>query len=302
MQTIHPYEVAIIGGSYAGLSAAMALGRALRNVVVIDGGKPCNRQTPHSHNFLTQDGETPAAILDKARQQVIAYDSVSLLQDHVTVLHRTTAGFLLQTEQGQYLHARKVLLAGGISDELPPVKGLAECWGISAIHCPYCHGYEFRQRSTGILANGDTAMELVKLISNWTSQLRLFTNGPSTLSSDQLARLQERHITVYESPVKELHHAEGYLSGLTLADGDTHILQAIYLRPAFSHHAPFAQTLGCELSETGHLKVDPFQKTTVAGIYAAGDCTSPMRSVARAVAEGSMAGAAMNKELIEEDF
>src|SRR5690606_37550650 len=165
MVTANYYDVIIVGGSYAGLSAAMALGRSLRKVLVIDSGFPCNRQTPHSHNFITQDGETPFAISQKAREQVMRYPTVRFLDDLALGAAKTATGFTVSTKSGDTFLSRKLITATGIADQLPEIKGFAACWGISVIHCPYCHGYEFRNQRTGILANGDRAFHLASLVS-----------------------------------------------------------------------------------------------------------------------------------------
>lgn len=296
------YEVIITGGSYAGLAAAMSLGRALRRVLVIDSGLPCNRQTPFSHNFLTQDGVAPAAIAAAGRAQVAQYPGISFLQGIVTTGQQTDEGFRLTTADGRQLEARKLLFATGIKDEMPSLKGFAECWGISVLHCPYCHGYEVRQQPTGILARGDDAWEMAKLISNWTDQLTIFSNGPAALLPQQLEKLAARNISVNEKPVSEILHENGRMNTLLFGDDSRQALHALYARPAFRQHCPVPEALGCELTDSGHIKTDIMQATTVPGIFAAGDATTPMRAVAVAVAAGTMAGAAINRALQEEDF
>src|SRR5689334_3705559 len=144
------FDVIIIGGSYAGLATAMALGRALRNVLVIDGGNPCNKQTPHSHNFLTNDGKTPKEIASLAKQQVRMYSTVSFLDGFATAGLKTTSGFEVQTQAGEVFTSKKLVFATGIRDVMPSIPGFAESWGISVLHCPYCHGYEVRHQKTGI--------------------------------------------------------------------------------------------------------------------------------------------------------
>ncbi|MBC3541748.1 NAD(P)/FAD-dependent oxidoreductase [Rufibacter sediminis] len=296
------FDVIIIGGSYAGLSAAMALGRSLRNVLVLDSGKPCNRQTPHSHNFLTQDGETPAAIAQKAQEQVLAYPTVTFLAEEALTATGQNQDFQVTTASGATFHASKLIFAAGIKDLMPNLEGFTSCWGISVLHCPYCHGYEVRNQEWGIMANGDMAFELVKLLQNWTPTLTVFTNGPSTLTPEQREVLQRKKVLLNEGEITALVHDQGYVQQIALKDGSSHTVKAIFARPAFEQHCPLPEELGCELTETGHLKVDGFQKTTVPGIFAAGDATTMMRSVAVAVAAGLVAGAMVNKELIEERF
>ena len=296
------FDVIIIGGSYAGLSAAMALGRALRQVLIIDGGKPCNRQTPHSHNFITHDGETPSAISKKAKEQVMRYPTVTFTNGIAMSGKKLEGKFQIDINSGQSFHAKKLLFTTGLNDIMPSIEGFAECWGISVLHCPYCHGYEVRNETTGIIANGDMGFEMARLIDHWTKDLTLFTNGLSSLTSDQVQKIQSHNIRIIETGIDRIEHDNGYVKFLHLKDGERIALKAIYARPAFTQHCAIPRDLGCELTEQNLLKVDTFQRTTIAGIYAAGDNTVLMRSVSLAVAGGGFAGASINKELIEEVF
>jgi len=298
MEANEEVDVVIIGGSYAGLSAALALGRALRQVVVLDSGQPCNRQTPHSHNFLTQDGNSPAALAAVARTQVLAYPTVQLRSEVAVAATAVGAAFVVTTAGGAVLRVRKLLFATGIRDLMPALPGFAECWGISAIHCPYCHGYEYRGQPTGILASGDAAVEMGLLIRNWTDTLTIFTNGPATLQPAQRQQLATRGIALDETPVRQLRHQAGQLTHLGLADGRELPLAALYARLPFEQHCALPRHLGCAHSEAGYLVVDNMQQTSVPGIYAAGDATTPMRAVSVAVAAGTLAGAALNRDLL----
>jgi thioredoxin reductase len=294
------YDVIIVGGSYAGLQTAMSLGRALRNVLVIDSGKPCNRQTPHSHNFITQDGETPQAVAAKAKEQVKQYATIQFAKGKVINAVARDSTFELSTEAGEHYQARKVLFATGIKDVMPEIPGFAECWGISVIHCPYCHGYEVRGRRTGIIGNGDIGYEYVKMINNWSKDITLFTNGPSTLTDEQKNKLAGKNISIIEHPVEEIKHDNGYLTQVLA--GEAFELDALYCRPPFEQHSNVPQLLGCELNDMGYIKLDETNQTTVKGVYAAGDCVSPARSIAMAVYTGMMSGVFINKSLNDADF
>lgn len=296
------YEVIVIGGSYAGLAAAMALGRSLRKVLVIDAGKPCNRQTPHSHNFLTQDGKTPFEISSVARAQVEAYKTISFYSDTVISASKSDPGFLIKTNDGSTFSGLKLIFATGIKDVLPEIPGIQECWGISVIHCPYCHGYEVRNEKTGILANGDFGFEFGKMITNWTKDLTLYTNGKSTLTSEQSEKLTSKKVTISEKKISQIIHQEGKIQSLVFEDGSQEKINALYAKPDFEQNTPLISELGCALKENDYVEVDQFHKTNVPGIYACGDNTNMFRSVAFAVSSGTMAGAACNKELIEESF
>lgn len=296
------FDVIIIGGSYSGLSAAMSLGRALRQVLVIDSGLPCNRQTPHSHNFITQDGEKPAVISAKAKLQVQVYKTVQFYTGLAVKAIKKDKGFEITTENGAVFTSRKIVFATGVKDLLPDVAGFAECWGISVIHCPYCHGYEVKNEKTAILANGEIGFEYAKLISNWTKDVRLCTNGKSGLTPEQVQILKDHDISILEDEIDSFEHNQGYISNIVFKNGKKVDVKAVYARPPFKQHCTLPQDLGCEINEQGLLKVDMMQKTNVPGIYASGDCTTQMRSVAIAVSTGSFAGAVLNKELIDEDF
>ena len=296
------YDVIIIGGSYAGLSAAMALGRALKRVLIIDGGNPCNKQTPHSHNFLTQDGKTPKEISDLAKAQVANYDTISFLSDFAIKGNKTENGFEITTQSGDIFQGRKLIFGTGVKDLMPNIEGFAACWGISVIHCPYCHGYEVRNQKTGLFANGDMAYEFGKLLWNWTKDLTIYTNGKSTLTLEQVNILAAKNINIVEKEIVEISHENGQIQALIFSDGSKQKLDALYAKIPFVQHSDIPQSLGCEITEMGMLKVDIMQKTSVDGVFAAGDSTNMMRSVANAVYGGNMAGAAVSKELIAEDF
>lgn len=296
------FDVIIIGGSFAGLSAAMALGRAVREVLVIDSGKPCNKQTPHSHNFITQDGATPAAISALAKEQVRAYPTVYFEDDLVTNVSGENNDFAVYTAQEKEYHAKKILFATGVKDLMPSLPGFADCWGISVIHCPYCHGYEYRNQNTGILINNEMAFEFVKLIDNWTQQLTLFTNGKAMFDKSVFEKIQNPDFKIVEKPISTLDHDAGYLKKVVFADGSFQELDALYARIPFEQHTDIPAKLGCAITEMGYISVDDFKKTSVAGIYAAGDNIMPFRTVSMAAAAGTMAGASINKELIDDKF
>jgi thioredoxin reductase len=296
------FDVIIVGGSYAGLSAAMALGRALRNVLVIDSGQPCNRQTPHSHNFITHDGEAPSEISKKAKGQVMNYPTVTFTNGTAVSAKRVEGKFQINIDNGESLYAKKLLFTTGVKDIMPEIEGFADCWGVSVLHCPYCHGYEVRNQPTGIFANGDMAFELARLINHWTKDLVIFTNGPSTLTPEQVQKIESHNIKIIETEIERIEHDNGQIKFLHLKDGRRFALRAIYARPIFTQHCTIPHDLGCELTEQNLLKVDAFQRTSIAGIFAAGDNSTFMRSVSLAVAGGGFAGASVNKDLIEEEF
>ena len=303
MREKNGFDVIIVGGSYAGLSAAMALGRSLRDVLIIDSGLPCNRQTPHSHNFITQDGETPAAIAAKAKAQVLKYDTVRFTRGVAVSGRKLENGFAIVLESGEEYRCAKLIFASGIKDEMPGIKGFADCWGISVVHCPYCHGYEYRGQKTAILANGDRAFHLASLVSNLTGDITILTSGKAPdFTPAQTVKLETHNIAVIHTQVIEIVHEKGVVKAVAFNNGSHIDFDAVYAAIPFTQHSSIPAWLGCELTEQGHLKADAMQKTTVDGVFACGDCTTPMRSVASSVATGNLAGAAVNMTLTQERF
>ena len=296
------FDAIIIGGSYSGLAAAMALGRALKEVLIIDNGKPCNAQTPVSGNFLTQDGRPPAEIAAVGKLQLEKYDSVTFFKGLATDARKTEIGFEVQVASGETLKAKKLIFATGIRDIPEEIEGLASCWGISVLHCPYCHGYEVRNQKTGVLGNGEHGYELTRLISNWAGDLTLFTNGASTLTSEQAQKLSKHGVKIIEEEVGKMEHLDGYIQNIVFKGGTKCPLKAIYTRSLFVQHCQLLELLGCELSEEGYVKVDVFQETNIHGVYACGDNVSRMRTIANAVAMGTATGMTVSKRLIFEEF
>ncbi|WP_428743001.1 NAD(P)/FAD-dependent oxidoreductase [Tenacibaculum sp.] len=296
------FDVIIIGGSYAGLSAAMALGRSLRNVLIIDGGSPCNKQTPNSHNFITHDGSKPDEISRKAKEQVLKYGTVQFLEDFAVTGKRVENKFFITTQSGKKFTSKKIIFATGIKDIMPEIKGFSAAWGISVIHCPYCHGYEFKGQKTGILSNGDSAFHLASLVNNLTDGLSILTNGKATFSSEQLAKIEKNNINIIESKVLEVEHTNGKLENVVFENGEKISFSAVYATLPFQQHSQIPVSLGCELTEDGYIKVDFAQKTSVEGVFACGDNVTMMRSVSNAVYAGNVAGAVVNMELVQEEF
>ena len=293
------FDVIIIGGSYAGLSAALALGRARRSVLVLDGRRPRNRFTPHAHNLLLHDGDAPADLAARARQQVAAYPTIQLLEAQAISAETQPDGtFTVATEAHGVFEASRLLLATGLRDELPPVPGFAECWGKSVIHCPFCHGYEVADQPTGIWNNGPEVEHQVKMLLNWSRELTVFTNGPATFSPEVHSLLEANRIGLVQTPVTELLHTGGQLTALRLADGRTWPLPVLYARLQWQQASELPAQLGCEITEQVLIRTDASYRTTVPGVYAAGDCAVAPPQLALAIAAGNLAGGALSRELI----
>lgn len=295
------FEVVIVGGSSAGLSAALVLGRARRRVLVFDDGKPCNRFSHASHGFLTRDGVNPAELLAIGREQLARYETVTLRNARVTAIAQGEGGFSIESDSGELVQARTVLLATGIKDVLPELPGIEVLWGASVIHCPYCDGWEVRDQPVAVYVTNATAFHRATMLRQWTDKLTLCTGGEASLNDEQRAALARLGVLIIDQPVARLEANGDRLERIVFADGSTLDCVALFVSPKMEHRTPFAERLGCALTEQGYVQTDHLGRTSVPGVYAAGDLTSPLRSVANAVAQGSAAGAGINADMITAD-
>lgn len=291
-------DVLIVGGSVAGLSAATYLGRMRRKVLMVDGGKPCNRVSHASHGFLTRDGVDPAALLQIGREQLQTYPTVQLRSGLVTAIQPIADGFQATLETGETVNAHKVLLAMGLRDHLPSLTNVEQFWGRSAFHCPYCDGWEVRDQPLAVQGNGDGALHRAKLLLNLTDDLVICTDGPATFTDADWQFLRARQVRVLESPLVGLEGEGEQLHTLHFADGSTLARHALFLNLRTSQHTELAAALGCEINDMGFVQTDAQARTNVAGVYAAGDMTNPMRAVIFASAQGAAAGIWLNVELM----
>jgi thioredoxin reductase len=291
----HPHDVAIIGGGAAGLSAALVLGRARRRVVVIDAGTPRNAPAAHMQGFLSRDGTPPADLLASGRAEVRRY-GVEIVEDHVI---DATPGFRLRLAGGRTVEARHVLLATGAADELPDVAGARERWGRDFLHCPYCHGWEVAGQPVGVLATGPGSVEHAQLLRQWTDDLILFAHGQEVTEAERVA-LDARAIAVVDGRVERLVVVDDRLRAVQLADRRTVARSALFIRPALRAHGDgIAPALGCELLAHGLVRTDSDGRTSVPGVWAAGNATNPRAQVITAAGEGSAVAIAINTALVQ---
>ena len=289
------YDVAIVGGGAAGLSAALVLGRARRRVVVVDGGAPRNAPAAHMHGFLSRDGLSPAELLRVGRDEVSAY-GVELFTGQVTSVE---AGFTLHLDDGRVIAARRLLLATGATDELPDIPGAAERWGRDFLHCPYCHGWEVRDQPLGVLGVGPGSVEHARLLRGWSDDLIFFAHAYE-LNDAEREQLDARGIEIVEGDVERLLVADDRLRGVVLADGRVVERAALFIRPALRPRPQaLLDQLGVELDDAGFVRVDRVGKTSVAGVWAAGNVANPRAQVITAAGEGSAAAIAINTDLVE---
>lgn len=284
-------DVLIIGGSFAGLAAALQLGRARRRVTVLDTGLPRNRYAAHSHGLLGHDHKAPGEILGAARRQLARYKTVSLVDARAEAITGAIDDFTVATEAGATHRARRLLLSYGVTDLFPAIPGFAESWGKSVVHCPYCDGFEVAGRHWGLVYAGPQSLHAVSLFHDWTDRLTLFADGHD-LADDARADLARRNVPVIEGRLAAISHAAGQLSSVDLETGQRVAVDVLFAHPRNRPSSDLHEALGLEMDDhpMGRvLRIDDRRQTSCAGIYAAGDLTSPMASVTLASSSGAMA-------------
>jgi thioredoxin reductase len=290
------YDVIIVGGSYAGLSAALPLARARRRILVVDGGLRRNRYAAHSHGFLTHDGSAAASIVQTGREQLMAYDTVEWLSGNVINAAQTAQGFRLGIEGAEPREARRVILASGVVDRLPAIPGLAERWGKHVFHCPYCHGYELNRGEIGVIATSVMSMHLALLLPDWGTTT-LLLNGAFEPDAEQGAQLAARGVRVEREAVQRVDEE----ADIVLSSGRTLRFDGLFVPTQLEVASPLADMLGCEFDEGFFgrvIRTDAMKATSVKGVYACGDVARAGGSVPLAVGDGTLAGAATHQSLI----
>jgi thioredoxin reductase len=291
------YDVAVVGGGAAGLSAALVLGRARRRVVVVDAGSPRNAPAEHMQGFLSRDGMSPADFRVAARAEVSGY-GVELLDGQVEAIE---PGFVVRLAGGQVLAARRVLMATGVDDELPEIPGVRERWGRDLLHCPYCHGWEVRDEPLGVLGSVPGSAQHALLIRQWSEDVVFFVHTYDLTTSEE-ARLEARAIRIVEGAVERLAIDGDRLTGVALTDGRSISRSAVFIRPGNVPHADgLLSGLGCELDQAGFPRVDATGQTTTAGVWAAGNVVDPRAQVVTAAGTGSAVAIAINADLVVDD-
>jgi thioredoxin reductase len=295
-------EVVIVGGSFAGLAAAMQLVRAHRKVVVIDAGQPRNRFAAHSHGIFCLDGKSPQEIKTTALAQLQRYPSFTFIEAEVlTIQHNAENDLLIQTS-ALSLVAKKLILASGVQAELPNIPGLAKHWGKSVVHCPYCHGYELSNRELGVLASHPLSAHQAAMIPDWGSTT-LFTQGNFLPDTQQMDLLTKRGVRIEHIPVTGIKGDGENITAVILADGSERALQGLYVAPKISANNALVKALNCELaaSPLGEIiQVNEFKQTSVANVYAAGDMSNPMQNGTLAITSGVIAGISVHQALMFE--
>jgi thioredoxin reductase len=299
------YDVVIVGGGPAGLSAALMLGRARRSVLVIDNGEPRNAPAAHMHGYLSRDGAPPGTLLAAGRDEVVGY-GVEIARGRAESATRNGAVFAVELDAGRTVRARRLLVASGIVDELPDVPGLAARWGRDVLHCPYCHGWEFRDQRIGVLATSPMSVHQALLFRQWTDRLTLLLHAAPPLDEQVTERLAARDITVVRGEVAGVEVAEDRLAGIRLATGELIPLDALAVAPRSVPRSSIVSGLGLEPSPhpSGmgeHIAADDSGLTRVPGVWVAGNLANPAANVLGAANAGAIAAGAINADLITEE-
>lgn len=298
------YDVVIIGGGAAGLSAALVLARARRRVAVVDAGEPRNAPAAHMHGYLSRDGLSPADLLAVGRTEVAGYGGV-LVDGSVSDLAAAEGagsgpGFTVLLRDGTVLATRRILVTTGLRDETLDIPGLRERWGRDVLHCPYCHGHEVRDQPVAVLGGSPGAMQHAQLVRQWSSDVVYFPHT-DVLTYDEREQLVARAIGIVEGAVMRVVVDDDHVRGIEVEDGRVIPRSAVFVRPRLVPNDDLLVALGCVTDDSGVVVTDPTGRTTVPGVWAAGNVTNLRAQVITAAGEGSSAAIALNGDLVDDD-
>jgi thioredoxin reductase len=290
------YDVVIVGGGPAGLSAALVLGRCRRRVLLCDAGAPRNERARELHGYLTRDGVPPLELLRTGRQELTPY-GIEVRDTRVTGVETNPNGFAVTMADGREAGARTVLIAGGVRDTFPDIPGLDDCYGISAHHCPYCDGWEEREKTIAVIGNGASGSALALSLRTWTDQVILCPHGRARLQPNHRTQLASHRIPVHEGRITRVEHDRGRVTAMVMTGGHRLECDAIFMSTRQSPRCDLPRVLGCALTKQGLVKTDHLGQTRVPGLYVAGDASRDVQFVIVAAAEGAKAAVAINKAL-----
>ncbi len=294
------FDVVVIGGGAAGLSAALVLSRARRTVLVVDSGTPRNAPAAHMHGFLSRDGLPPGDLLTIGREEVRGYGGTFVDGAVTELVPSVRSGFGVLLADGDRIQARRLLVATGLRDELPDIPGLRARWARDVLHCPYCHGHEVRDQQLGVLGGSPEAVRYAQIVRQWTHDLVYFT-PPGSLTAAERSQLQARAIGIVEGTVSGLLIDDDQLRGVRMDDGRTVPRDALFVPPRFVPNNDLLLGLGCDIDESGWVVADGTGRTSVAGAWVAGNVANPRAQVITAAGEGSAAAIAINADLVDQD-
>jgi thioredoxin reductase len=294
------HDVAIIGGGAAGLSAALVLSRARRRVLVVDAGSPRNAPAAHMHGFLSRDGLPPGELLASGRNEVKSYGGEIVTDTATALVPHGRDGFGVLLSDGQRISARRLLVTTGLRDQLPDIPGLRARWARDVLHCPYCHGHEVRDRRLGVLGGRPGAVRYAHLVRQWTHDLVYFT-PPDTLTDVERSQLVARAIGVVEGAIEQLVIDDDRLRAVQMGDGRVVPRDALFVPPRFVPNNRLLVDLGCEVNDDGWVTTDGTGRTSVRGVWAAGNVVDPRAQVITAAGAASAAAIALNADLVDDD-
>lgn len=293
------FDVVVIGGGAAGLSAALVLSRARRRVLVVDSGKPRNAPASEMHGFLSRDGFPPNDLLELGRKEVVGYGG-QIVDAAVERVERDGSSFQVRLDSGLLVSARRLVVSTGLRDELPELPGLRERWARDVLHCPYCHGFEVRDQVLGVLGWAPGAAAYAQIVRQWSDDVVYFASG-TLLTATEREQLEVRTVTVVDGTVKRVVVDHDQLRGVELGDKRMIEIDALFVPPRFVPNDHLLAELGCELDDDGWAITDATGRTSVAGVWAAGNLTNPRAQVITAAGEGSAAAIAVNADLVSDD-
>jgi len=294
------FDVVVIGGGAAGLSAALVLSRARRTVLVVDSGTPRNAPAAHMHGFLSRDGLPPGELLGVGRDEVKGYGGEVVAGTATGLVPNGRSGFRVLLSDGQRVSARRLLVATGLRDELPDIPGLRDRWARDVLHCPYCHGYEVRDQQLGVIGGSPEAVRYAQIVRQWSDDV-VFLAPTGTLTADQRSQLAARAVGIVEGTVMRVLVEDDQLCGVELDDGRTVPRRALFVPPRFVPNNDLVAGLGCDVDADGWPVKDATGHTTVPGVWVAGNLANPRAQVITAAGEGSAAAIAINGDLVDED-
>ena len=294
------YDVAVIGGGAAGLSAALVLSRALRKVVVVDAGTPRNAPASHMHGYLSRDGLPPGELLTSGRNEVTSYGGEILAGTALDLTADGPNGFCVLLENGQRISARRLLVTTALRDDLPDIPGLQERWARDVLHCPYCHGHEVQNRQLGVLGWNPSAVRYAQIVRQWSHDVVYFT-PPGSLTDADRDQLIARAIGIVEGTIAQLVITDDVLRGVQISDGSVVPRDALFVPPRFVPNNQLLLRLGCDVDSDGWVVADSTGRTTTSGVWVAGNVVDPRAQVITAAGAGSAAAIALNADLVEDD-
>jgi thioredoxin reductase len=294
------FDVIIVGGGPAGLSAALILGRCRRRVLVCDAGHPRNTSATAVHGFLSRDGTPPSELLECARRELSAYAFVRSIHSEVVDAERSSGGFTVRLQDGSQYKGHKLLLATGVVDDLPRISGIDQFYGKSVHPCPYCDGWEWREQPLAVYGPGERGSGLALMLTLWSKDIVLCTNGPASLSNHERNRIEAQGIMIREELIAQLEGRDGQLEKIVFANGDVLARRAMFFNTGEHQRSTLLAKLGCELDEKGRACTGHFEDSNVDGVYVVGDASGDIQLVVVAAAEGARAAVAINKGFLRD--